>query len=192
MTGVDAGGGDRLALAVLTQYRIATTEQIHLNLNPEVRIEQTRRRLTKLRTEGLVDRITLPQAGRTRVWFPTQYGVQIASEFPELRGRRPSKAVSDRTAVRLRVGHALTVTETGLAFLQDARRRGDLCRPLNWIPRSTTPPAASRPSDPDPRKARSGVGREFPHIVVRALGACAQAPPGSRYCSVQMVLPSGV
>jgi hypothetical protein len=25
------------------------------------------------------------------------------------------------------------VTETGLAFLQDARRRGDVCRPLDWM-----------------------------------------------------------
>lgn len=45
---------------------------------------------------------------------------------------------ADRTAVRLRAGHGhghgLTVTETALAFLQDARRRGDLCRPLDWIP----------------------------------------------------------
>jgi len=31
------------------------------------------------------------------------------------------------------VGHALTVTETALAFLQDARRRGDVCRPLDWM-----------------------------------------------------------
>lgn len=36
--------------------------------------------------------------------------------------------------MRLRVGHTLTVTETGLAFLQDAQRRGDTCRPLDWIP----------------------------------------------------------
>jgi hypothetical protein len=28
--GVDAGGGDRLALAVLVQCRMATTEQTHL------------------------------------------------------------------------------------------------------------------------------------------------------------------
>ncbi|MFE4416207.1 hypothetical protein [Streptomyces sp. NPDC056821] len=77
-----------------------------------MRIEQTRRRLAKLRAEGLVDRITLPQAGRTRVWFPTQYGVQVTSEWLELRGRRPSRTVSVRTTVRLRVGHALTVTET--------------------------------------------------------------------------------
>ncbi|MFC9095274.1 replication-relaxation family protein [Streptomyces sp. NPDC057072] len=107
MTNVDAGSGDRLALAVLTQYRMATTEQMHRILGPEVRIEQTRRRLAKLRVEGLVDRITLPQAGRLRVWFSTQYGVQVASEWPELRGRRPPKSVSDPTAARLRVGSML-------------------------------------------------------------------------------------
>ncbi|MFI5679982.1 replication-relaxation family protein [Streptomyces cellulosae] len=134
MTDVDAGGGGRLALAVLAQYRMATTEQMHLVIASGVRIEQTRRRLAKLRSEGLVDRITLPRAGRTRVWFPTQYGVQVAGEWPELRERRPPKTASDPTAVRLRAGHQLTVTETALAFLQDARRRGELCRPLDWIP----------------------------------------------------------
>lgn len=134
MSDVDAGGGDRLALAVLTQYRMATTEQMHRVIAPGVRIEQTRRRMAKLRDEGLVDRITLPRAGRLRVWFPTSYGAQIASEWPELRGRRPPKTVSDPTAARLRVGHTLTVTETALTFLEDARRSGDLCRPLDWIP----------------------------------------------------------
>ncbi|MFG2858509.1 replication-relaxation family protein [Streptomyces mirabilis] len=58
MIGVDAGSGDRLALGVLTPYRMATTEQMHRVIAPEVRIEQTRRRLTRLRVEGLVDRIT--------------------------------------------------------------------------------------------------------------------------------------
>ncbi|MDQ1013592.1 replication-relaxation family protein [Streptomyces afghaniensis] len=123
----------RLALGVLTQYRMATTEQMHRVIAPEVRIEQTRRRLARLRAEGLVDRITLPQAGRIRVWFPTPYGVQLASEWPEMRGRRPSRAVSDPTAVRLKAGHTLTVTETALVFLEDARRRGELCQPLDWI-----------------------------------------------------------
>ncbi|MFE7213158.1 hypothetical protein ACFY0A_18490 [Streptomyces sp. NPDC001698] len=42
---------------------MATTEQTHLILNPKVRIERTRRRLAKLRVEGLVDRITLPILG---------------------------------------------------------------------------------------------------------------------------------
>ncbi|MFJ3899652.1 replication-relaxation family protein [Streptomyces sp. NPDC090083] len=134
MVVVDAGVGDRLALAVVVQYRAATTEQVHLLTAPGVRIEQTRRRLAKLRGEGLVDRVTLPQAGRTRVWFPTRYGVRVTSEWPELRGRRPARAVSDRTAVRLKAAHALTVTETGLSFVQDARHHGDTCTPLDWIP----------------------------------------------------------
>ncbi|MFG2948327.1 replication-relaxation family protein [Streptomyces adustus] len=134
MMNVDVGGGDRLALAVLVQYRMATAEQMHQIVSPGVRLEQTRRRLVKLRGEGLVERITLPQAGRTRVWFPTGYGVQVAAEWPEFRGRRTPRNVSDPTAVRLRAGHGLTVTETGLAFLKDARRRDDVCRPLDWIP----------------------------------------------------------
>ncbi|MFI8952598.1 replication-relaxation family protein [Streptomyces sp. NPDC053750] len=134
MLNVDVGGGDQLAVAVLAQYRMATTEQMHLPIAPGVRIERTRRRLVKLRGEGLIDRVTLPQAGRTRVLFVTQYGAQVAMERPELRNWQPSRTVSDRTAARLRVGHALTVAETGLAFVQDARRRGDVCRPLDWIP----------------------------------------------------------
>ncbi|MCX2923117.1 replication-relaxation family protein [Streptomyces sp. NEAU-W12] len=63
---MDGSGGDRLALAVLAQYRMATTEQLHLLTAPGVRIEQTRRRLMKLRAEGLVDRITLAQAHADR------------------------------------------------------------------------------------------------------------------------------
>ncbi|WP_435879821.1 replication-relaxation family protein [Streptomyces flaveolus] len=78
--------------------------------------------------------MTLPQAGRMRVWYATRYGAQVASEWPEPRGHRPPRGAHDRTAVRLGVGHGLTVTDTALAFLQDARRRGDLCQPLDWIP----------------------------------------------------------
>ncbi|WP_371671890.1 replication-relaxation family protein [Streptomyces sp. NBC_00289] len=134
MTDLDGGRGDRLALAVLVQYRMATTDQMHRVIAPEARIEQTRRRMAKLRAEGLVDRITLPQAGRLRVWFPTSYGVRIACEWPELRGRRPPNSIADPTAARLRAGHTLAVTETALVFLEEARRRGELCRPLDWIP----------------------------------------------------------
>ncbi|MFE9299352.1 replication-relaxation family protein [Streptomyces niveus] len=134
MTNADAGGGDRVALAVLTQYRMGTTQQLHRVLAPGVRIEQTRRRLAKLRAEGLVDRVTLPQAGRLRAWFPTAYGVRVAMEWPELRERRAPRLVSDPVAARLRTGHALAVTETALVFLEDARRRGETCLPLDWLP----------------------------------------------------------
>lgn len=151
---VDAGGGDRLALAVLVQYRMATTEQMHLILTPGVRIEQTRRRLAKLRAEGLVDRITLPQAGRSRVWFATGYGVRVAAEWPELRGRRPPRLVSDPVAARLRVSHTLTVTETGLQFLLDARRRGEV-----------SPAAGLPPGSPPPHRGRRGGHRGRAHLL---------------------------
>ncbi|WP_329447125.1 hypothetical protein [Streptomyces canus] len=65
MIDVDTGSGDQLV--VLVQYRMATTEQMHWVIAPGVRIEQTLRRLSRLREEGLIDRITLPQAGRRRV-----------------------------------------------------------------------------------------------------------------------------
>ncbi|MEU8718368.1 replication-relaxation family protein [Streptomyces sp. NPDC048663] len=149
MIGVDAGSGDRLALGVLAQYRMATTEQMHRVIAPEVRTEQTRRRLARLRVEGLVDRITLPQARRSRVWFPTAYGVQLACEWPEMRGHRPSRTVSDPTAVRLKAGHTLTVTETALVFLEDARRHGDVCEPLDWIPEVNHPIGSGEAVIPD-------------------------------------------
>ncbi|MGJ5797489.1 replication-relaxation family protein [Streptomyces griseorubiginosus] len=163
MLDVDTGGADRLALAVVAQYRMATTEQVHLLVAPGVRIEQTRRRLAKLRDEGLVDRITLPRAGRMRVWFATQFGVEVASEWPELREWRPPRLISDRTAARLRVGHTLTVTETGLAFVQDARRRDEVCQPLDWIPEVYHPLGNGDAVIPDAllyyRRSQGGGGR---------------------------------
>ncbi|MEV5646585.1 replication-relaxation family protein, partial [Streptomyces flaveolus] len=64
-----------------------------------------------------------PVTGRR--WRPS--GPSCAADVP--RGARTTG-----TAVRLGVGHGLTVTESALVFLQDARRRGDLCQPLDWIP----------------------------------------------------------
>ncbi|MFC9165474.1 replication-relaxation family protein [Streptomyces fungicidicus] len=119
---------------MLVQCRTTTTEQMHLILPPDVRTKQTRRQLMKVRREELIDHIPLPQAERTRVWHPTPCRAQTAGEWPELRGRPPPQGAVDRTAVRSKFGHGLTVTETALAFLQDARHRGNLCRPLDWIP----------------------------------------------------------
>ncbi|GLP67359.1 hypothetical protein TUSST3_39810 [Streptomyces sp. TUS-ST3] len=168
MLDVDTGGADRLAVVV--QYRMATTEQVHLLVAPGVRIEQTRRRLAKLRAEGLVDRLTAPRAGRTRVWFATRYGVEVASEWPELREWRPPRLVSERTAARLRVGHTLTVTETGLAFVQDARQRGEVCRPMDWIPEVYHPLGNGEAVIPDAplyyRRSQGGGGLLWAFVEV--------------------------
>ncbi|XDO64580.1 replication-relaxation family protein [Streptomyces sp. RLB1-33] len=75
--------------------------------------------------------------------------MQLASDWPEMRGQRPPKTVSDPTAARLKAGHTLTVTETALAFLEDARRRGELCRPLDWIPEIHHPISSREAVIPD-------------------------------------------
>ncbi|MDQ1035372.1 hypothetical protein QFZ75_001788 [Streptomyces sp. V3I8] len=110
---------------------MATTEQVHLLTAPGVRIEQTRRRLAKLRGEGLVDRITLAQAGRMQVWFATGYGARIAATWPELRGLSARRYADDRTAVRLKIGHGLTVTEVGLGIVQPGGAVGDVPQPAS-------------------------------------------------------------
>ena len=51
--------------------------------------------------------------------------------------------------MRLKVGHRLTVTETALAFLKDARQRGNLCRPLDWIPEVHHPLGSGEAVIPD-------------------------------------------
>ncbi|MCX5095859.1 replication-relaxation family protein [Streptomyces sp. NBC_00365] len=75
--------------------------------------------------------------------------MQLTSEWPEMRGHRPSRTVSDPTAVRLKAGHTLTVTDTALAFLEDARRRGDVCEPLDWIPEVHHPIGSGEAVIPD-------------------------------------------
>ncbi|MFD3488551.1 replication-relaxation family protein [Streptomyces sp. NPDC058665] len=99
---------------------------------PGVRIEQTRRRPAKLRTEGLVDRVTLPLAGRTRARFPTEYGCG-----PRWSGRS-STVGGHRGWCPIRwprgCGHTLAVTETALAFLEARRCRDETCLPLDWLP----------------------------------------------------------
>ncbi|MFD8396761.1 replication-relaxation family protein [Streptomyces sp. NPDC059680] len=57
--------------------------------------------------------------------------------------------MSDPTAVRLWVGHTLTVTETALAFLEDAPRHGALCRPLDRLPEVHHPIGSGEAAIPD-------------------------------------------
>ncbi|MEU3550634.1 hypothetical protein [Streptomyces longwoodensis] len=59
---------------------------MHRVIAPGVRIEQTRRQLAWLRQEGLVDRVTLPQAGRTRAWFPTATACSSLASGPSCVG----------------------------------------------------------------------------------------------------------
>ena len=133
MTAVDTTFAQQ-AMSVLFQHRMATTGQLKRLLAPTKSGEATRRRLAALREQNLIDHITLPQPGRTRIWFLTDYGRQICADWPELRGTTCPPVAADPTAVRLRTAHTVTVLRTHLAFLEEARVRGDEYGLLDWIP----------------------------------------------------------
>ncbi|MFC1405683.1 MULTISPECIES: replication-relaxation family protein [Streptacidiphilus] len=133
MTATDAALATQ-AIAVLYQHRMATQTQLHQLLAPARSQQWISKKLTVLRRQGLADRIALPP-GRSHVWFLTDYSRTVAADWPELRQLPIPPAVStDPVAVRLRTAHTLTVLRAHLAFLADARRRGDEYGVLDWIP----------------------------------------------------------
>ncbi|MEY9842775.1 replication-relaxation family protein [Streptacidiphilus sp. EB103A] len=135
MTTTDATPYAAQAITVLYQHRMATQTQLHHLLAPTRSAQWTSKKLTALRTEGLADYITLPPPGRQHVWFLTDYGRTVAADWPELRQLpTPPPVATDPVAVRLRTSHTLTVLRTHLAFLTDARRRGDEYGVLDWVP----------------------------------------------------------
>jgi len=120
------------ALALLAQHRLVTTTQMHQLLALPVR-QNTSRTLNLLREDDLVSYSVLANSSRLRAWFLTPRGVRVTSLWPELRGRS-AQAPGSATEASLRAAHTLTVVRTHLAFLADARSRGDEYGPLDWVP----------------------------------------------------------
>ncbi|MGV9349325.1 replication-relaxation family protein [Streptomyces spiralis] len=125
-------------LAVLGQHRMATTNQLHELLRPGVTRQTVSAPLNKLRRDGLVDYTVLPQSNRSRAWYLTSEGARLTRDFPALRGR-PPYPVTSATAASLKTPHTLTVVRTHLAFVADARRRGDEHGHLDWTPEVSHP-----------------------------------------------------
>ncbi|MEV7783648.1 replication-relaxation family protein [Kitasatospora sp. NPDC088351] len=125
---------DHAVVAALYQFRMATAEQLRVLHTPDSKPELMRRRLRRLKSEGLVEDVVLPQAGRLRAWFLTERGARIAARFPELEGVASPPLPEDKTEARLRVGHILAVTRTQAAFVAGARKAGDECQPLDFLP----------------------------------------------------------
>ncbi|MFG2030486.1 replication-relaxation family protein [Streptomyces sp. NPDC048825] len=111
-------------LATLAQHRMATTHQLHVLLRPDRSRQSVSQRLNQLLGEHLVDFVVLPQSHRTRVWYLTPKGARLTRNWPALRGR-PPYPITSTTAASLKTPHTLTVLRTHLAFVADARRRGD-------------------------------------------------------------------
>ncbi|MFJ2582905.1 replication-relaxation family protein [Kitasatospora aureofaciens] len=125
---------DHAVVAALYQFRMATAEQLRVLHTPDSKPELMRRRLRRLKAEGLVEDVVLPHAGRLHVWYLTERGARIAARFPELRGVASPPLPEDKTEARLRVGHILAVTRTQAAFVAGARKAGDECAPLDFLP----------------------------------------------------------
>ncbi|MFC9624403.1 replication-relaxation family protein [Streptomyces sp. NPDC056930] len=125
-------------LAALGQHRMATTGQLHGLLRPDAARQTVSTPLNKLRREGLVDYTVLPRSNRSRAWYLTSEGARLARDFPALRGR-PPYPITSATAASLKTPHTLTVVRTHLAFVADARRRGDEHGHLDWTPEVSHP-----------------------------------------------------
>ncbi|MDH6580824.1 replication-relaxation family protein, partial [Kitasatospora sp. MAP5-34] len=125
---------DHQVVAALFQFRMATAEQLRVLHTPGAGPEQMRRRLRRLKGEGLVEEVVLPQAGKLRARFLTEHGSRIAATFPELEGVSSPPLPGDKSAARLRLGHILAVVRTQVAFVAGARAAGDECAPLDFLP----------------------------------------------------------
>ncbi len=132
MTTSNDGGSARAIMAALYQHRMATADQIHELVSPHVRLDLTRRRLNGLRKQGVADRAVVSR--RRQVWYLTDRGRAIGDDFPEMRDRTCPPAPADPFAAKMRTSHTLAVLDAHLAFLRDARKRGDEYGTLDWAP----------------------------------------------------------
>ncbi|NNN38256.1 replication-relaxation family protein [Streptomyces sp. S3(2020)] len=125
-------------LSALALHRIATTHQLRALLRPHATRQTVSAPLNRLRRNGLVDYTVLPASNRARAWFLTPDGARLAKDFPALHGRPPYPMTS-AMAASLKTPHTLTVLRTHLAFVADARRRGDEHSHLDWTPEVSHP-----------------------------------------------------
>ncbi|MEU4969986.1 replication-relaxation family protein [Streptomyces smyrnaeus] len=118
-----------LLLGCLYRHRAADTAQLHAMVGAHRYLPYVRRCLRQLRDEGLVEAAV--EARHFNVWALTRRGISVVSAWPEMTGGPRVARVSPDGMHR---AHALAVTRTALAFLEDARARGDEFSPLDWQP----------------------------------------------------------
>ena len=82
------------------------------------------RALNALREDNLISYSVVPASNGLRAWYVTAQGARAVAGWPELRGRNV-QAPASSTEAALRTAHTLTVVRSHLAFLTDARSRGD-------------------------------------------------------------------
>ncbi|MEU9072071.1 replication-relaxation family protein [Streptomyces sp. NPDC048306] len=132
-------GLSRLAqglLPVLYQHRLVATGQLHRLFTPNApRPVYLRQQLKELRTAGLVDATTrrTSRLGRAELlWYITARGADAVAHDPTI--PRRAYRISPQAAASQLQEHTLAVVDTGIAFVEWARRLGHECSPLDWEP----------------------------------------------------------
>ncbi|MFF3214146.1 replication-relaxation family protein [Streptomyces sp. NPDC002886] len=126
----------RRALALISQYRLLTSTQLHQMLTPHTPPRKIHNVLAPLREDGLITHTTLGGKHGMHAYFLTPAGAQTVTDWPELRGRTPT-TIHSPVAASLRAAHTLTGVRAHLTFLADARAHGDEYEPLDWVPEVT-------------------------------------------------------
>lgn len=122
------------ALAALYVHRAAETDQLRRLLNPPPELKYLRYCLGDLRRQGLLRGVR--RAHHPSIWSLTKEGTQIVSTWPEFAAQQRARR---HTVLGARTAHTLAVTRTALAFVEDARRRGDEVTSTDWTPEVAHP-----------------------------------------------------
>ncbi|MFI0742359.1 replication-relaxation family protein [Streptomyces sp. NPDC021100] len=122
------------AMDVLYQHRLVSTRQLHRLLTPHhTTSEYLRRQLHQVRRAGLAGVVGRRAHGQSDLlWWLTPAGAE-AVEATGLLPARPYR-MSPQAAAGPLQEHTLATVETGLAFVEWARRAGHECGPLDWSP----------------------------------------------------------
>ncbi|MFJ1757625.1 replication-relaxation family protein [Kitasatospora sp. NPDC088134] len=123
---------ERSLLLALYMHRMATTSRLHELVSPDLHITLTRRQLRDLRDGGLIERAAI--SGRETIWYLTDRGRAVGAQLKEVQHRSSPPAPESPFEARMRSEHTLAVLDAHLAFLKDARRRGDEYGCLDWEP----------------------------------------------------------
>ncbi len=150
-------------LESLHQHRLLVARQVHALHTPSASLRWTQHILTQLYKRGLTDRATGPRG--LSLWFTTSDGADAVRSAGTLAEPRRRVTTPAQAAGPLRA-HTLAVNDTGIAFVEAARERGDDgCDPLSWRHEIAHPYTA--------RRSRHGT-----HLVIAdALLSYLQAAP---------------
>jgi hypothetical protein len=129
-------------LESLYQHRLLSSGQLHRMHMPDASLRWTRRVLTGLRSSGLVSFLRAAD-GEGSVYFLTSEGARAVESIASRTLARGKLITAEQAAGPLRA-HTLAVNETGIAFMQAARERGDDFGALAWQHEIAHPVGARR------------------------------------------------